>query len=179
MSVLNKTEKLQLDKLIQNADANYVDNTEHIRKVKHSKQLIHSVGIIELLKSQYAELRKTNPEEFNDICRNKCPFIFNNYTDIFNKLINDELDLQLLSRFLQVLSSIEKGDLDQNDASVVVGKILKEIYIDSALRRSAKLDAIHSTETVEPVATPIVSKNISWNTYKQNRDFITRGGVTR
>ena len=137
-STITKEERLKLDKLIRDAD-DYKDNTEHIRTVKHSKQLIMSVGVIELLKIQYAHIRHT--PEFIELCKDKCPFIYNKYTDIFNKLVKDELDLQILSQFLQVLKAIEESQVDQQEGSVIVGKLLKEMYIDSALKRGYKLDA--------------------------------------
>ena len=38
----------------------------------------------------------------------------------------------MLNNFISCLKEIEDGKVDQNEASVKVGTILKEIYIDSA-----------------------------------------------
>jgi hypothetical protein len=172
---LNPEERLKLDHLIRNTD-NFQDNTEHIRKVKHSKQLITSVGIIEKLKIHYADIRVRDNAEFNELCRDKCSFFYNNYTDIFNKLVNDELDLQILSQFLQVLRAIEENKVDQNEGSVIVGKLLKELYIDAALKRSSKLEQQdHVDDNGEPLhTTDIVCRGVSWEEFKKNRDYLMR-----
>jgi hypothetical protein len=173
---LNPDERLKLDSLIRNMD-DYKDNTEHIRKVKHSKQLITSVGIIERLKIHYSDIRYNRPQEFKDLCSDKCPFFYNNYTDIFNKLVNDELDLQILSQFLQVLQAIEESHIDQQEGSVIIGRLLKELYIDSALKHSAKLDLLNDKgddDVVDEVKPEIVNRGVSWNEYKKNRDYLMK-----
>lgn len=172
---LNPEERLKLDNLIRNSD-DYKDNTESIRKIKHSKQLITSVGVVEMLKIHYVDLRRNNAEEFKEICRNKCSFFYTNYTDIFNKLLNDELDLQILSQFLQVLRAIEDSQIDQQEGSVIIGKLLKELYIDSALKCSAKLDLLNSENdgTDEIRKSEAVNKGLSWTDYKKNREYLLK-----
>ena len=96
-------------------------------------------------------------------------FLFNNYTDIFNKLYKDELDLGILNQFLTVLSQIEDGKIDQHEGSYKVGQLLKKIYIDSALKKADKLDAAdkkkkgkngkNDKKSEEP-------REISWKEYK-------------
>ena len=39
-----------------------------------------------------------------------------------------------------MLSEIEDGNLDQHEGSVKVGRLLKELYIDSAMRQGEKMD---------------------------------------
>jgi len=160
---LTTDERLSLDKLIKESE-NYKDTTEHIRKVKHSKKIITCVGIIEQLKIQYADIKRIDPNQFADLCKTKCEFLYNKYTDIFNKLVSDELDLQLLNHFLRVLRAIEEGQIDQNEGSVIVGKLLKEIYVDSALKRGAKLDAQNETQEKEKVT--YESRGVSWDEYR-------------
>jgi hypothetical protein len=109
--------------------------------------------------------------EFKELCRNKCSFLYNNYTNIFNKLINDELDLQILSQFLQVLYAIEESHIDQQEGSVIIGKLLKELYIDSALKHSTKIDLLNDEKV--NVDRIVINKGISWNEYKKNRDKLT------
>ena len=72
--------------------------------------------------------------------------------------------MNLLNRFLNVLRDIEDGKVDQHEGSFIVGTILKEIYIDSALKKANKLEAEHSENekrSVEPV------NNISWAEFKK------------
>ena len=95
--------------------------------------------------------------------RNRCSFLYANYTNIFNRNLKGELNLQILDKFLQVLEKIEKGLIDQHEGSVEIGKLLKELYIDSALRQEKK------QEKQKKYNKPV--KNISWKDYKRNNDI--------
>ena len=53
-------------------------------------------------------------------------------------MVKDELNLQILAMLLTILKRIEDGELDQHEGSFEVGKLLKKLYIDSALRRDEK-----------------------------------------
>ncbi len=92
----------------------------------------------------------------------KCFFLYKNYTNIFNKIYKDNIDLNLFNKFLLVLKKIEDGECDQHEASVQVGKVLKEIYIDSAIREGEKLDK----KNKKPIKTR-KAKNVSWGEFKK------------
>jgi hypothetical protein len=98
---------------------------------------------------------------------NRCTFLFNNYTDIFNKVKKDEIDLAILGRLLGVLKMIEDGKVGQHEASVEVGNLLKQIYIDSALKKSEKLDKQHSGSSSSSSSSDLPApKKVSWKQYK-------------
>jgi len=160
---MNSQERLDLKKLVDNSDAE--DNTATIRRIKHSANFVEDIRVMEQLKRSHTELRNSSPEEFAELCRSKCQFMFNYYTDIFNKQLKDELNLGIMLRMLQVLKLIEDEKVDQHEGSVIVGKFLKELYVDSALRRADNLDKEHANDTPE---TPVVEpKKISWKEYKR------------
>lgn len=160
---MNSQERLDLKKLVDNSDAE--DNTATIRRIKHSANFLEDIRVMEQLKRSHAELRSSSSEEFNELCRSKCQFMFNYYTDIFNKQLKDELNLGIMIRMLQVLKLIEDEKVDQHEGSVIVGKFLKELYVDSALRRADNLDKEHAKDSPE---TPGVEpKSISWKDYKK------------
>ena len=73
--------------------------------------------------------------------------------------------LNILFNFLDVLKRIERGELDQHEASFEVGTLLKRLYVDSALKKADKLEKEHeqplSDNKVEVV-------NISWSQFKRN-----------
>ena len=162
VSPMNSQERLNLKKLVDQSDAE--DNTETIRRVKHSGSILDGLRTMEQLKRKHAELRASNPEEFAELCRTECAFMFNHYTDIFNKQLKDELNLVIMIRLVQVLKMIENGEVDQHEGSVIVGKFLKELYVDSALRRADNLDKEHGTDgSPEGSREP---KAISWKQYK-------------
>ena len=77
--------------------------------------------------------------------------------------MQDEIDVTILSKLLIVLKLIEDGQIDQQDGSVRVGRLLKEMYLDSAVKRADALDKEHSGEK-EPINE---GKSISWNKFKQ------------
>ena len=164
---MNTHDRIQLEKMIQANDAE--DNTAQIRDLKHSALIHQDVGTLLNLKREYARLAKTNPDQFDMMCVNRCTFLFNNYTDIFNKVKKDEIDLAILGRLLGVLKMIEDGKVGQHEASVEVGKLLKQIYIDSALKKSEKLDKLHSSGGSAAASSLPAAKKISWKQYKASQ----------
>ena len=64
-------------------------------------------------------------------------------------------------RLLTVLKLIEDSNVDQHEGSVMVGKILKELYVDSATKRLDNLDKEHDKEPMSE------GKAISWKQFKQ------------
>lgn len=165
---MNPQEKLDLKKLIGKMD-DYEDNTNGIREMKHSDSIRADIMKIEELKKSHADLRKTDSFAFSQLCEAECIFLFYKYTDIYNRLLKDEVDLSIMKQALDVLKRIENGEIDQQEGSVIVGKLFHEIYVDSALRRSANLDAAASNEkgsSAAPPKNPV--KKISWKEYKAN-----------
>jgi hypothetical protein len=163
---MNHKESLDLKKLIGNFKDDYQDNTEYIRTMKHSDLIRENLQILEEVKTTYTEQRKTAPFAFIETAQREAPFLYNNYTDIFNKCVSDELDLDIMFRTLTVLKQIEEGNIDQNEGSVLVGTLLKELYVDSALKRCAKLDEENSKQN--PTAEKIEGRPISWSSWKNN-----------
>ena len=167
---MNSLDRLQLEKMIQANDA--ADNTSQIRDLKHSMLIHADVATLLNLKRDYARLAKTNPDQFDMMCVNRCTFLFNNYTDIFNKVKKDEIDLSILGKLLGVLKMIEDGKVDQHEASVEVGQLLKQIYIDSALKKSEKLDKKHSNSGSGSSSDDSLppAKKVSWKQYKAKQN---------
>ena len=128
MSKLTGKERLDLQKLISESDAE--NNTEHIRNVKHSVLIRDDIRRMGQLKTREQNLRSSEPDAFKELCQRECAFLFENYLDIFNRLYRDELDLTIMTKLLTILKLIEDGRVDQHEGSVMVGKALKELYID-------------------------------------------------
>jgi len=164
---MNDDERLNLQKMIQENDV--VNTTGLMRELKHSKKILEDVDLLLKLKREHPSMAKSNPEEFDALCVEKCQFIFNHYTDIFNKVKKDEIDLNILLRLINVLHSIEEGEQDQHEGSFEVGKLLKQIYIDSALRKADKLNGPDGEDgEKEEENRPV--ENISWRDFKQNME---------
>jgi hypothetical protein len=158
---MDNENRLNLQRMINANDVQ--DMTEEIRNKKHSDLIRNDIKTFLFLKRKFSYLSKNDPVEFENKCILECQFLFNNYTDIFNKVRKDEIDLKLLNQFLDILKEIENGNLDQHTASFKVGTILKEIYIDSALKKSEKLEQ----NSDEPVKEIVKEKNINWSQWKK------------
>jgi hypothetical protein len=154
---MDNNARLQLQKMIKANDVE--DQTELIRELKHSHKLRSDVNGLLLLKSKHGN----NSDAIINDAMTECQFLFTYYTDIFNKVRKDEIDLNILFKFLDVLKQVEDGELDQHEGSFVVGKLLKELYVDSALKKAEKLEQSNPTAPAEPLIQPI---NISWKQFK-------------
>jgi hypothetical protein len=153
---MNDNERLQLQKLIKMN--NVEDQTQQIRNLKHSSRLREEVLLLNKLREEY----KGDMDMLSTVSIEQCTFLFTNYTDIFNRIKKGEIDIQMLMQFIDTLSKIEDGTIDQHEGSFEIGKLLKQIYIDSALKKSENIDKMYTnTESfVEPV-------NISWKQWRQ------------
>lgn len=164
---MDNKDRLNLSKLIKEYDVE--ETTDEIRRIKASEQIREQVGIIEHMKKKYARLRKSNPSQFESMILSKASFLYNNYTDIYNRLMKDDLDLNILWQFLEILKKIEDGDLDQHEGSYHVGMLLKKLYVDSALKKEEKMKAkdkrIKEKEQ-EEIMKPV--RNIGWAEYKMH-----------
>jgi len=157
---MNNEERLNLKRLLEQSNCD--DNTKSIQKLKHSVLIRDDIRKIENLKISNSLLKTNDIYGFMELCKDECRFLYDNYTDIFNKSMVDELDLTIMTKLLTILKLIEDKKMDQHEGSVMVGKILKELYIDSALKRIDNLGRENSTDVLESVE----PKRISWKEYK-------------
>ena len=154
---MDDKQRLQLQNMIK--VNNVEDQTELIRNLKHSQILRNEINNMILIKAKYRD----DPEQININCVNECNFLFTYYTDIYNKVKKDEIDINILNKFLDVLKKIEEGELDQHNGSFLVGTLLKELYIDSALKKADKLNENEDA----PQEFKKAEVNISWKQFKQ------------
>ncbi len=70
------------------------------------------------------------------------------------------------SKVLDILKKIEDGELNQHEGSYLVGKYLKEMYIDSALKTKEKLEAKERNKKTPKKPFANVEKKISYKDYK-------------
>jgi hypothetical protein len=159
---MNDGEKLKLKEMINQADCD--DNTGQIRKLKHSTNIRDDIRTIEKIKIDNPGATK---DELHVLCISKASFLYNNYTDIYHKVIASELDLHIMTNILAVLKKIEHEEVDQHEGSFLVGKLLKELYVDSALRRSEHLDEKNSGDA------PTINSGtaLSWKQYKSMKNL--------
>ena len=155
---MNENAKLNLKELVKKY--NPEETTELIRQTRHSKLIRNDVNTMINLKNKYSRLDKNT---LGTMIQNKCMFLYSNYTHIYNKILKDRIDIKMLYTFIDILNEIEIGEMDQHEASVKVGQILKEIYIDSALKE----DKEREKKIKKEKNTYRKGSNISWNEYKK------------
>jgi hypothetical protein len=155
---MNDNQRLQLQNMIKTN--NVEDQTQLIRDLKHSQILQNEINNMIMIKAKFRD----NMEQVNLECMNECNFLFTYYTDIYNKIRKDEIDISILNKFINVLRQIENGELDQHSGSFLVGTLLKELYVDSALKKANKLNEEHdNAEQSKPQKETI---DISWSQFK-------------
>lgn len=160
IGIMDDKQRLQLSNMIK---ANNVeDQTGLIRDLRHSQILRNEINNMIVLKAKY----RGDDEKIYSECVNGSNFLFTYYTDIFNKVRKDEIDINILNKFLDVLRQIEDGELDQHEGSFAVGSLLKELYVDSALKKAEKLDA-NSEKAPAPKKAEV---KISWKQFKQSNN---------
>jgi len=156
---MDDNERLHLQRMIK--EHNIEETTDKIRRLKHSSIIRENIDNFLALKKKYSRLFKTNNEQFKRIARNKCEFLVKNYMNLYNRLLKDELDLKIVATFLTILQRIENGEIDQHEGSYEVGKLLKELYIDSTLRRDTKREKKLKKKSKKRY------KNITWGEFKR------------
>ena len=159
---MNDNQRLQLQNMIKTN--NIEDQTELIRKLKHSQIFKHEINTMIMIKAKYRD----DPERINLECMSECNFLFTYYTDIYNKIKKDEIDINILNKFIDVLKQIEDGELEQHSAAFLVGTLLKELYIDSALKKANKLNEESDKNEDKLKQSQKEPVNISWKQFKRS-----------
>lgn len=164
-NILNPQQRLDLANLIKANETE--DCTQDIRNKRQSSLIRNDVKQMIFLKQKYSRLAKSNPNEFDNICMNQCKFLFNNYTDIYNKIKHDNLNLNIFEKFLDILKKIEDGELNQHEGSYLIGKHLKELYVDSAMRSQEKIDNKEKKRKIQKKPPELQEKIISYKDFKK------------
>jgi hypothetical protein len=158
---MTDNQRLHLQNMIK---ANNVeDQTELIRKLKHSELFKIEINKMLEIKEKYSGQVDEELLIYNE-CITDANFLFTYYTDLFNKIRKNEINIDLLYKFVEILKQIEEGKQDQHTASFLVGTILKQIYVDSALKKADKLDELNNSPKEEVNTAQI---NISWKVFKK------------
>lgn len=169
---MNCVDRLQLERMIKENEV--VDCTQEIKNKKHSNLIKDDVNKILFLKSKYNRLELSSPKQFEQIIISQCKFLYTNYTDIFNKIMKNEMNLPMLFKMLNHLKTIENGDKNQHEASYEVGKLLKQIYIDSVLMKenNEKIKKEKRNKNKKnKIKETVKIKNISWSEFKNKNNI--------
>jgi hypothetical protein len=153
---MDHLDKQKLKEILEKNE-DVVDNTYLIRDEKYSDYIKHDVEKLIIFKETHKELYINNREEYNNMLTKECHFLHTNYSEIFDKLNNGTLDHSIMFKFIEIYKEIEDGTLDQHEASFKIGKMLKEMYVDTAL---------------SAITPPTQTKNISYSEWVLKQQHI-------
>jgi len=156
---MNDNEKYQLKQMIEQNKV--IDNTHVLRELKHSTDIRKCVIKLLELKQTHKELLQSDKAKFEELALQDCGFLFFNYMQLYNTILKENIDINIMNQLLNTLSKIENGEYDQHEGSFEVGKLLKTIYIDGTIQEIHRRDE----ETKVNYKTP---KQIHWSQYKNN-----------
>lgn len=157
---MDANQRLKLQEMI--TENNVDDNTQLIRMFKHSDKIRVDV-------ERMSDLHREHGDDDNllETCQRECNFLYNSYTDLFNRLMKHELDTSMLDKVLLTLKKIEDGELDQHEASFEVGTLLKKMYVDSAMKRQKKRE--EQDKKVDKKVDKKKKKAYTWNEFKAKK----------
>ena len=122
---------------------NIEDTTQKIRQEKQSNQLkIHIKKIVDL-RTLYR-----SDQLFLSECEKKCSFLKNKQPKLYEQLTKNinKRTIQITNDMINLLTQIEKGGLDQNEASYKFGMLCKELYIDPVISNKSNVKDITWSE---------------------------------
>lgn len=158
---MNKDERKKLDEIIKKN--NVQDNTEKIQTLKHSKLIRQAVAQIRNVK------RRVKTKDFKVLdreCMKHCGFLFTHYPNIYNKLLKDEIDIQILYTFLDSLQEIEDGKKTQHEASYDIGMLLRKLYVEKKVDIHSDPNKPKKNKTRQQAS----AKKISYEDFKKQQE---------
>ena len=155
---IDEKTRLNFEKMMK--EEGVKNNTSKIRSLKHSKKIREQVTQMINIKNKYSRL---DNDLMNKMIDSKCVWLYKNYSKLFLKLKKNQLNFQILDSFLTTLSEIEEGILDQHEGSVKVGQLLKQLYIDSALKNKKQMEDKDKKRKKKNFKKP---KKMSWKEFK-------------
>ena len=103
---MDEKDRLNLKNMVKSYGSD--DNTGKIRSLRHSSKIKENVEILLNLKKKYAKMKRDNPQKFKNLATSHCKFLFTKYTNIFNKLLKDEIDIRILLTFINTFKTSGK-----------------------------------------------------------------------
>jgi uncharacterized short protein YbdD (DUF466 family) len=82
---------------------------------------------------KHRELKESNPQEWSAKIKEENLLLFNDFPTVYNMHMNGTLD-QTFFDMLSLKRKIEKGELTEDQASVIVGQKLFNRYVDPILK---------------------------------------------
>tara|TARA_Y100000768_G_scaffold382198_1_gene362115 strand:- start:2366 stop:2803 length:438 start_codon:yes stop_codon:yes gene_type:complete len=141
---MDDSQKDYLNKYMRENDVE--DTTNKIRKERQSNQLKIDIKKLMELRSLYK-----SDQLFISECEKKCRFLKTNQPKLYEKLTTNinKNTISITNDMINLLTQIENGIIDQNEASYSFGMLCKKLYIDPVIIDKKEI------------------KDINWKEYKK------------
>jgi hypothetical protein len=118
------------------------DNSAELKKESSSVRLIPEIHGLYAIDAVYPGLRESDPARFKQIVQEKCPFFYENYEGVLNCWMKSPKEKAVFLNMIRALRKIETGELNQHEASQMVGASLQSFIpsdIDTKIERPGYL----------------------------------------
>ena len=138
---MDDSQRDYLNKYIK--ENNIEDTTNKIRTERQSGQLKTDIKKLVELRSLYE-----NDQLFLSQCERKCMFLKTKQPKLYEKLTTKmtKKTIMITNDMINLLTQIERGVIDQNEASYSFGMLCKELYIDPVITDKTDVKEITWTE---------------------------------
>lgn len=117
----------------------YEDHTDSIRSEAAAERLLADLETMHRLKLEHAKWAVRAPARFEKMIRKHCKFMLQHQKDVFKRLMKGDISVSMAKTLFTILHRIEKGELNQEQASEEVGRYLfRMAQTEEADRRAAE-----------------------------------------
>ena len=106
------------------------------------------------LREKYESLKEENTEQYMSIFRNECSYLYTKLPEIFEKVVKQNMNLDIFEKIVLILKMIEDGQIDQTEGSGLVGKLSQELFFRPVLEPNPKTEEV---------------PELSWKDYKRQQ----------
>jgi hypothetical protein len=156
---MDNKQKAQLQRMIE--EYGVQDTTQDIRDAKQSSILLKELHEFE----RFRRTSRLSKYMFAEKARTILSYWHTNYKSIFDKIVMNEINMDILNTFVLTLKQVEDGNLNQHEASFKIGSILKQMYVDS------KIDESRAKSSVATSGSQGTGNGITWKQYKESMEL--------
>lgn len=157
---MDNKQKAQLQQMIE--EYGVQDSTNEIREKKQSVVMMQELQAYK----HFKRTSRLSKHMFVEKARQVLKYWHSNYKSIFDKIVMNEIDLDILNTFVMTLKDVEDGKINQHEASFRIGTLLKKIYVDEKINEPQKANSKKAT-----TSSSSSSSTLTWKQYKEGLDI--------
>jgi hypothetical protein len=110
------------------------------------------------LRQKYEVLKESDPEKYITIFRNECNYLYTKFPGIFEKVVSQNMNLEIFEQIVLILKMIEDDKIDQAEGSGLVGKLSQDLFFRPVLETN-----------MAPSQGEAPAVEMSWKYYKTHK----------